>query len=65
MSDDPDELRYETESEKKDSLRQIAAIRESVDEIEIHLRYGLPFIKLISWIIAMLLALILWRLWYH
>ena len=65
MTDDPDELRYESESEKQDSVRQIAAIRESVDEIEIHLRYGLPLIKLIGWIIAMLLALILWRLWYH
>ena len=47
MTDDPDELRYEIEAEKKDPIRQIAAMREAIDEIEIHLRYGLPSLKLI------------------
>lgn len=32
-------------------------------EIEIHLRYGLPSLKLIGWIIAILLGTILWRSW--
>jgi hypothetical protein len=63
MTDDPDELRYELEAEKKDPVRQIAALRETLDEIEIHLRYGLPRLKLIGWLIALLLGLILWRVW--
>lgn len=63
MTDDPDELRYEIEVEKKDPIRQIAAMRETIDEIEIHLRYSLPRLKLIGWIIVILLGLILWRIW--
>ena len=63
MTDDSDELRYEIEAEKKDPIRQIAAMREAIDEIEIHLRYGLPSLKLIGWIIAILLGTILWRSW--
>ena len=63
MTNDSDELRYELEAEKKDPVRQIAALRETLDEIEIHLRYGLPRLKQIGWVIALLLALILWRVW--
>jgi hypothetical protein len=63
MTDDPDELRYEIEAEKKDPIRQIAAMREIIDEIETHLRYGLPSLKLIGWIIVILLGIILWRSW--
>ena len=63
MTDDPDELRYELEVEKKDPIRQIAALRDTVDEIEIQLRYALPRLKLIGWLIVILLALILWRVW--
>lgn len=63
MTDDPDELRYEIEAEKKDPIRQIAAMREAIDEIEIHLRYSLPRLKLIGWIIVILLGIILWRSW--
>ena len=63
MTDDPDELRYEIESEKKDPVRQMAAMRDTVDEIEIHLRHGLPSIKLVGWVIVILLGLILWRVW--
>jgi len=61
--DDPDELKYEIEVEKKDPIRQIAAMREAIDEIEIHLRYGLPRLRLIGWIIVILLGIILWRSW--
>lgn len=63
MPDDPDELRYEIEAGKKDPLRQIAAMRESIDEIETHLRYCLPRLKFIGWIIVILLGIILWRSW--
>lgn len=63
MSDDPDELRYALEAEKKDPVRQIAALRETLDEVEIHLRYGLPRLKLIGWLIVLLLGLILWSIW--
>lgn len=64
MTDDPDELRYEIETEKKDPIRQIAAMRESIDEIEIHLRYGIRSLKIIGWIVVILLGLILWRSWH-
>ena len=63
MKDDPDELRYELEVEKKDPIRQMAALRDSLDEIEIHLRYGLPKLSLIGWLVVILLGLILWRTW--
>jgi len=63
MTDDPDELRYELEAEKKDPIRQIVAMRAAIDEIEIHLRYGFPRLKLIGWIIVILLGIILWRTW--
>lgn len=64
MTDDADELRYEIETEKKDPFRQIAAMREAIDEIEIHLRYGIGSLKIIGWIVAILLAIILWRSWH-
>ena len=63
MTNDPDELRYELEAANKDPIRQIAALRETLDEIEIHLRYGSPRLKLIGWLIVLLLGLILWRVW--
>lgn len=63
MTDDPDERRYELEAEKRDPLQQIAAMRAIVDEIEIRLRYALPQLKLIGWLVVVLLALILWQVW--
>lgn len=59
MSDDPDETRYEQAIAKKDPRYQA----ELLDEIEIHLRYGIPSIKSIGWIIVVLLALILYKIW--
>ena len=59
MTDDPDELMYEQAIRKKDPAVAIAAI----EEIEVHLRYGIPSLKLLGWIIVVLLTLILWRLW--
>jgi len=64
VADDPDELRYEIEAEKKDPIRQVAAIRDAIDEIEIHLRYGIRSLKTIGWIVVILLGLILWRSWH-
>lgn len=58
-SEDPDELRYQMEVEKRDPAVAIAAI----EEIEVHLRYGIAALKLAAWIIVVLLALILWRVW--
>ena len=59
MTDDPDELLYEQAIRKKDPAVAIAAI----EEIEVHLRYAIPSIKLLGWVIIVLLALILWRVW--
>ena len=59
MTDDPDELRYEQAVKKRDPATAIAAI----EEIEVHLRYGIPSIKFLGWIIIILLSLILWRTW--
>lgn len=59
MTDDPDELRYEQAIREKDPSVAIAAI----EEIEVHLRYGIPAIKLAGRVIIILLALILWRVW--
>ena len=63
MTDDPDELRYELEVNKKDTVSQIAEMRDVLNEIEIQLRYGLPRLKLIGWLVVVLLACILWRVW--
>lgn len=59
MTNDPDELRYEHAISQKDPAVAIAAI----EEIEVHLRYGIAHIKLLGWIIIVLLTLILWRVW--
>lgn len=59
MTDDPDELRYEQAVKKRDPEIAIAAI----EEIEVHLRYGIPSIKFLGWVIIILLTLILWRIW--
>jgi hypothetical protein len=38
-------------------------VRATLDEIEIHLRYGFPRLKLLGWLIVFLILLILWRVW--
>ena len=58
-TDDPGELRYQLEVEKRDPAVAITAVQE----IEVHLRYGIAGLKLVAWVIAALLALILWRVW--
>jgi len=60
MTDDPDELRAKIEAERNDPNY---GMKLAIDETEIHLRYGIPAIKLIGWIIVVLLSLILWRIW--
>jgi hypothetical protein len=64
VTNDPDELKYEIETEKKDPTRQIAAMRDAIDEIEIHLRYGIRSLKTIGWTIVILLGIIAWRSWH-
>ncbi|PPD13227.1 MAG: hypothetical protein CTY27_06310 [Methylotenera sp.] len=59
MTDDPDEVRYEQAIREKDPAIAIVAI----EEIEVHLRYAIPSIKFLGWVIIVLLALILWRIW--
>lgn len=59
MTDDPDEVRYEQAIQRNDQSVAIAAI----EEIEVHLRYGIHSIKFLAWIIIALLMLILWRIW--
>lgn len=59
MTDDPDELRFEQAIHRKAQDVAIAAI----EEIEVHLRYGIPSIKFLGWIIIVLLTLVLWRIW--
>lgn len=59
MTDDPDELRFEQAISRNDPAGAIAAI----EEIEVHLRYGIQSIKLLGWIVIALLTLILWRIW--
>ena len=59
MTDDPDELKYEQEIAKRDPAVAIAAI----EEIEVHLRYGIASLKFLGWIIVTLLGFILWRIW--
>lgn len=58
-TDDPDELRMELAIVKKNPEIAIAAIQA----IEVQLRYGIPSIKFLLWIVIALLGLILWRLW--
>lgn len=59
MTNDPDELRYEHSIGDKNLAVSIAAVQE----IEVHLRYGIASIKLLAWFIVVLLTLILWRIW--
>jgi hypothetical protein len=59
MTNDPDELRYEHSIGDKDLAVSIAAVQE----IEVHLRYGIASIKLLACFIVVLLTLILWRVW--
>ena len=59
MANDPDEIRYEHAIHQKNPETAIAAI----EEIEVHLRYGIASLKFLGWIIVGLLSLILIRIW--
>ncbi len=59
MTDDPDELRMEQALARKDPARA----GDALEAIEAHIRYGLPTLKLIGWLIVVLLGLVLWRIW--
>ena len=60
LEHDPDWLRAKMEAEQKDPNYWL---RRTIEEIEVHLRYGLPNLKVIGWVIVVLLSLILWRVW--
>lgn len=60
LEDDPDALRAQQEAERKDPNYWV---KRNIESIETTLRYGLPGVKLVLWVIVVLLALILWRLW--
>ena len=60
MESDPDWIKVKQESEKKSPYYPFRLL---LDEIEIHLRYGIPSIKFIGWIIVILLVLILYKVW--
>ncbi len=57
---DPDYLRAKIEAARADPNYWA---KEVINEIEIHLRYGFPTLKLIGWLLVAFLALILWRVW--
>ena len=59
MESDPDWIRAKQEAEKKSPYYPFRLL---LDEIEIHLRYGIPSLKLIGWIIIILLICILYKL---
>jgi hypothetical protein len=62
-ADDPGEIRYEQHLDESDPARQLKTMRVAIEETEVHLRYGIPRLKFIGWIIVILLVLILWRVW--
>lgn len=63
MDTDPDEFMLEEAESRADPRR----VGDVLERIEWRLQYGefggLLSLKLIGWIIIVLLALILWRLW--
>jgi hypothetical protein len=61
IEDDPDWQRAEMEAERKDPNY---ATKLNIESIETTLRYGLPGVKFVLWVIAALLGLILWRVWH-
>lgn len=63
MTDDPDELMLE-EAERRADPRRVGDVLERIEWRLQYGEFGGPTgIKLALWIIAILLALILWRLW--
>jgi hypothetical protein len=61
FEDDPDWLRVEAEAKRNDPNYEA---KVNLESIETTLRYGLPGVKFVLWIIAILLALILWKVWH-
>ena len=59
MADDANHLLFEQKRDRRDLELAV----DAVEAIEAHLRCDLPTLKLLGWIIAFLLALILHRLW--
>lgn len=61
FEDDPDWLRAKANAKRNDPNYEA---KLNLESIETTLRYGLPEVKLVLWVIAILLALILWRVWH-
>jgi hypothetical protein len=57
LENDPDWLRAKAEAKRKDQHKL------NVESIETNIRYSLPTFKFIGFLIVVLLALILWRIW--
>ena len=60
LEGDPDYVRAMDEARRKHPYYREMLNLES---IETTLRYGLPGLKFVLWVIAILLGLILWRVW--
>jgi hypothetical protein len=59
MTDDPDEYLMEQSIARKNPAR----VGDNLERIDWRLQYGIPELKFIGWVIVVLLALILWRVW--
>ncbi len=59
IESDPDYIRAKQESERNHPNYEFKVL---LNEIEIHLRYGIPALKLIGWIIVGLLSAIVYKL---
>ncbi len=59
IENDPDYIRAKQESERNHPNYEFKLL---LNEIEIHLRYGIPALKFIGWIIVILLLAILYKL---
>ena len=66
MATDPDELMLE-DDERREDPRRVGDVLERIEWRLWRLQYGeyggLLRLKVVGWIIVVLLALILWRLW--
>ena len=60
IENDPDYMRAKKEAEKNHPNYEFKVL---LNEIEIHLRYGIPSVKFIGWIIVALLIAIVYKLY--
>lgn len=58
FENDPDYLRAKQEAEKSHPNYEFKVL---LNEIEIHLRYGIPSLKFIGWVIVVLLLVLIYK----